>query len=150
MIRPVLLGIVGILALSACQTLPPDSVQGWRGGEGDNYAQARSDPLPAAKDDALSARRLHGTWESEPMRTSLGPMWHRVIFQPDGALMIDTFSMLPVLGRIRRTSGHYVATGTEISSENLRDGARVRYEFVGQQLRIEYRPGEFLHLWRVR
>lgn len=100
-------------------------------------------------DAEAAAEKLHGTWVSvNPVDVSFGAAEIKLTFKDEGPVRILAFSTLPLVGKVRETSGPYEVNENTITSEAIRNGTSVKYHFEGDQLVIEYKDGKTVRFRR--
>lgn len=162
-----ILGAVLVLPLGACdmgsdndqatgQTVEQESTATSDAPTKDQSAPAtRPATRPASAagagdtDAQAAAEKLHGTWVSvNPVGVSFGAAEIKLTFKDEGPVRIMAFSTLPLVGKVRETSGPYEVNENTITSEAIRNGTSVQYHFEGEQLVIEYKDGKTVRFRR--
>lgn len=115
------------------------------GGDPDQpNASAKPTTSPTTQ-HANAPERLFGTWQSiGTVDTPLGAATIRLTFRQEGPVRIVATSTLPLLGQLEEKSGPYYVENGQIISDTIRGGTAVDYWFEGDNLAIEYKPGEMV------
>ena len=92
--------------------------------------------------------KLYGTWIAEDVDAKIGEVKIKLTFVEEGPVKLLAWSEIPFVGQVRDLKGPYEVQGDTISSKAIRDGAKAKFSFEGEQLVLQFDGGKIVRFRR--